>query len=378
MRNTMLLLLSTVLICCKQGPKDQISRVQNYNAETVTIDSKGKLLDLGYYLLISDVNLNGEILYLYNSYEHSIDEIDLRKLAFNKSYILEKEGPNGTGEFVNKLNLVDQNIFFLQSFGNSILMDKKGNLIQRVNWNFAIDSSGLPFENTPLIEIAVGTENIKVFGLSFDYSSRQVFLNVLDVGNNRVSQFDIEQENSYGNFVLAIDDPAAYTYLDPIVYIGEENELVIVSHQFSNELFLFDNKGNFIRKVNYQPKLTQKKAERHLLKPLSTHSELGKTYQSLLEQVIFGPPVWDNVNKRYLRLSAQRSFSDKKSKDNSLLPDIKEVKVFLSLFDQNFNLTSELLIEELTTEYVKYFIQGGKLWVFQNIDDELGFIVIDI
>jgi len=78
-----------------------------------------------------------------------------------------------------------------------------------------------------------------------------------------------------------------------------------------------------------------------------------------------------------LRLSAIRIFEDRKS-DDSMLPEIKQVKVYLSVFDAEFNLISESPIAELNTEFVKYFAKDGKLWVYQNFSDELGFIVIDI
>lgn len=83
------------------------------------------------------------------------------------------------------------------------------------------------------------------------------------------------------------------------------------------------------------------------------------------------------MNNRYFRLSARRIFKEREAK-GTLLPELQETKVYLSVFDAEFNLTSEVLVPELTTEFVKYFSKDGKLWVFENLADELGFIVIDI
>ncbi|SHN14363.1 protein of unknown function [Cyclobacterium lianum] len=96
-----------------------------------------------------------------------------------------------------------------------------------------------------------------------------------------------------------------------------------------------------------------------------------------MEQVRFGPPVWDKTTKRYLRLSAKRIFSDIRE-EGAFLPEIKEVVVYLSVFDEAFNLIAETAIPELSTDYVKYFSKNGKLWVFQNVDDEMGFIRLDM
>jgi hypothetical protein len=52
--------------------------------------------------------------------------------------------------------------------------------------------------------------------------------------------------------------------------------------------------------------------------------------------------------------------------------------VFVSVFDHEFNLVSELEIPELKNEGMKYFAKDGKLWISQNFSDELGFIVVDV
>ncbi len=89
------------------------------------------------------------------------------------------------------------------------------------------------------------------------------------------------------------------------------------------------------------------------------------------------PPVWDRVKERYLRLSSIKIFRERQAED-SFLPEIQEIKVYLSVFDAEFNLMFESAIPELTYEWGKYFAKDGKLWVYQNFSDELGFIIIDI
>ena len=55
----------------------------------------------------------------------------------------------------------------------------------------------------------------------------------------------------------------------------------------------------------------------------------------------------------------------------------KDCFVFLSVFDSEFNLISEIEIKELNDERLKHFAKDGKLWVAQNFSDELGFLVFD-
>lgn len=130
-----------------------------------------------------------------------------------------------------------------------------------------------------------------------------------------------------------------------------------------------------MKKVFYEPTLTPKSVKQVDKKGIVSVDILQNTYQGFLEQVKFSPPVWDQVNKRYLRLSAQRVYSDIKQ-ENSFLPQTKETKVFLTVFDEDFNLISEGEVPEFNSESVKYFAKDGKLWYFTNVDDELGFIVL--
>ncbi len=64
--------------------------------------------------------------------------------------------------------------------------------------------------------------------------------------------------------------------------------------------------------------------------------------------------------------------------ENAFLPQTKEAKIFLTVFDEDFNLISEGEIPEFNSESVKYFVKDGKLWYFTNIDDELGFVILTL
>ncbi|WP_280868271.1 DUF4221 family protein [Lunatimonas salinarum] len=201
-------------------------------------------------------------------------------------------------------------------------------------------------------------------------------MDVLSVAEKRIVRYDIDTERSYQNFILAPDDSQSYTYLDPLVFLTAENDVVLVSHQFSNEIYLFNSEGEHTQTVTYEPTRTLKRAKDLGGKVISSDQQVNDEYQKLLEQVRFGPPVWDSAKQRYLRLSARRIFSEHREEGSSL-PEIREVNVYLAVFDSGFNLIAEVKVPELESEYVKYFAKDGKLWVFRNFSDELGFLVVD-
>ncbi len=102
--------------------------------------------------------------------------------------------------------------------------------------------------------------------------------------------------------------------------------------------------------------------------------ERRKALQSYREQVSFGPLVWDPKNKRYYRLSSSSTFGEEKQ-ESRLLNETVNVDVYLSLFDREFNLISEIPLPQLNNQSsAKYFVKDGMLWIFENKDDEMGFV----
>lgn len=373
MRYLILIVVIYTFSSCKKEVNNQA--INDYSVDTVIVDSKERLLDLKNRILISDLDSEERSLFLYNSFDHSVDEVNLDDLEFVNSYNFEVEGPDGTGEHVNYFNISNEGLFFFKSFGKSGVFNRNGQLVQSIEWGNLIDSNSSKYTERPQNELLTNYNDLKVFGLSYDNKNRNVFLDVLSVQDSSVKRFDIDPEKSYHNFVLELGDPKYPTFIDPFVYMVYENYL-IVSHHYSSELILFNSEGKFVKTVYYNPKMTPTRVQ-ELNERITSSEQIQKEYQHFLEQVRFGPPVWDSIKKRYLRLSAKRIFSDT-LKEGSLLPETQEVKVFLTVFDAEFNLVSELAVPELNSEFVKYFAKDGRLWVAENFSDELGFIIIDV
>lgn len=53
-------------------------------------------------------------------------------------------------------------------------------------------------------------------------------------------------------------------------------------------------------------------------------------------------------------------------------------KCFLSVFDKDFNLIAESLVPDLNKRPDKHFVKDSQIWIFENIDDEMGFIRLSV
>lgn len=361
---------------CKKKDTSQENLNFGYSIDTVMIDSKERLLDLNGWILNSDLNHSESLFYLFNASNLSIDEIDLDRMEFVKSLSLEAEGSNGVGKFIFGLQILEDNTFFTKSFVLSTIINQNGHVLKRIDWDKANDLNGKKIEQFPrkteLITLSYGLNS---FGLSYDFSNRKVYLDILSVQDSIIQRLDADPKNSFHDFFFKFDDNM--NFLEPQVSLTLENKKVLLSHEFSNEVLVFDLQGNLEKLVEYEPKQTPKKAKIPDGPDLRSRDEIRKTYQQVLEQVRYEDLVWDKKNQRYFRLSSKRIFTTIFPNERSLLPEIKKNRVFVSIFDTNFNLMDELEVDELNDERIKYFAKDGKLWVAQNFNDELGFLVID-
>ena len=372
-KQTIFFFVFGLLFSCSQKATDDFGEVFSYSLDTLVIDSKDRNLDLSRNITNASVNMEKNTIYLFNKFDHSIDEINLEKLEYVQSIPFDKEGPNGTSH-INYIYALEDDLFFIKGSVKSGVYNKDAKLLKSADWSKVNDGDDFQMiRNELTLEYS---DSMKVFGLPFNFD-RSISLDILSVNTHTKETIEIDSEKAYQNNILEFDDDGRYFFLDPMVYLTSENGYAMVSHDFSNEIYIFNAAGEQVKKVSYEPTLTPKSVKQIDKKEIVSVAILEKTYQGFLEQVKFSPPVWDQENKRYLRLSAQREYTDIKP-ENAFLPQIKETKVFLTVFDDHFNLVLEGEIPELVTESTKYFVKDGKLWVFANLDDEMGFVRVSL
>jgi|GEM_PF-662243 len=363
-----LLVVVWLSFSCRQGNVEQQDLLTTYGVDTVLIESKGRILDVAGYMQASDISDNGASFYLFNRHDFSIDEINLEQKAFARTYPLEAEGPNGVGQFIFGLQVLGDSLMFLKSVPFSSIIDENGHVVQKVDWLAAKDTNGVQLNIAPpRMEAVVNYKDWRVVGTNLDFLKKTAFMGVFSLDQNQVTNVDIDPERSFPNYFLSVDN----NFRDPWVYLHADERFIYVSHTYSNEIILLNPEGEMVKVVHYEPKLTPRRANYPEVST-GTREQINREERKLLEQVSFQAPVWDSVNKRYFRLSAKRNFGN--GTDSAAAPG---THVFLSLFDEAFNLVSEIELKELNSVHFKNFAKDGKLWVSQSFSDELGFLVFD-
>ena len=84
-------------------------------------------------------------------------------------------------------------------------------------------------------------------------------------------------------------------------------------------------------------------------------------------------PVWDPEKQVYFRFSYLQEFAEVDGNGVN-----EKAEVYLSILDLDFNLVSETVVDGLDKRPNFHFAKDGKIWIFENIDDELAFVRLSI
>ncbi|MDN3688773.1 DUF4221 family protein [Cyclobacterium jeungdonense] len=374
---TFLAIILTISFSC--GKSQDSASVESivYSVDSVVVDSMGEILYLEYLLQVSDYCQEDEFLYNYSEFDHSIEKIDLDRLELVDKYPLQKEGPDGTGSWISSLKSMGNGKLFLAGqYGGHFNLE--GRLVKKFDWNnISLAQGGMDDKENVYQQMANPSFDHLAFGLVTDHSTNRISLKKLNIADTLISTFEIDPNGNYKKYTLG--DLTTYNKWDPRVFITSQQDELIVSHEFSNDFYVYSPEYDELQQVTYSSQHTPSKitiaTEGDVINSIEDRINALESYH---EQVSFGPLVLDPQNERYYRLSSSRTFGEEK-RERRLLHETTNIDVFLSVFDMEFNLLSETPIPELNTNpSAKYFVKDGMLWVFQNRDDEMGFVRVVI
>ncbi|WP_215223304.1 DUF4221 family protein [Echinicola shivajiensis] len=377
MKNLVFGVLMILFYSCQIKDKNQTLKSINYSIDTVFIDSKGEILDLKYNLDNSGLSNNKSSLYNLNHFDFSLEKIDLtQKELVSKNYFQEN-GPLGVGSSFTSFHVFsDDKILVSNDFYSAKIFNHNGDFIKKISlrdekWK----GEQLKEEEISRKKIFLRNSIAKLFtiiSVEGPLKSNKSELAVLDFNKKLISRFNIDPYQKFKSHSHSAPDNY---YMSPRIYLSEENNLALVSHEFTNEIYWFDNLSNELQLVDYKSTLTPNEVELKVNNRLGTREEFFEGYISMLSQIRFGPVVYDELNEQYYRLSYQLEFEESPNQ-NSAFPKVSKRKTFITAFNKEFNLVAEVLVPELDFTIPHYFAKDGKIWIFNNNNDELAFVCI--
>ena len=351
----------------------------NYSLDTVVIDPGDEILFLNSGLYPSRLSNDKKYLYNFDQSSLSLECIDLDILRLDSKIQFDREGPDGVGDNIWELRVVGKDSILLAGFGTVGLFNVNGKKLADIN----------------LAEIGKDQQSGDLWNVLNPMQlpgNPSLYMGIVSAGRGKgyvVAQWDAF-EDEYRTFSLSLfekskqfqadfDDGTSAMSIGAGEYLEIENHHVIMGFSATSAIHVLEPGADDFRLITYKEQLVPSEKTITFPEKIQDRSVLVKLLTQATEEILHYPPFWDEVNGVYYRLSQELIYEeDAEPLPNQFLPDPSSAKIYLSVYDKNFNLVAESKIPQLTKRVSRHFAKDGKIWIFENIEDEMGFVRLSI
>ncbi len=372
------LFLAVSACASKEEKKQAVSDQIRVSLDTVLVDSGDEFLYLQDYLYYSDLSIDKNYLFNFNSQDLVVEKIDLNQLRLEKRIQFEKEGPNGLSSSYPNFSILPDNNFLFWTYHFYKIFDQNSLMVK----DMQLDKISAEYlGNTEYFPRALyldENDSNRVVGLINHWETGVQFILDFDLASKTFEKIEVPelQKNLDYKIELLQDGTPAGGYGAVMYSLQVDREILISSSAF-NEVQILDMKNDsvYIKKWN-TPLVGSKKAYLPPITVERTSGELKDIVRKMEEEISYRGIVWDEKNQRYFRFSDRNHFGEDLNEYGGYV--ITGADIFLSIFDKDFNLIAEAEIAELTKTPTTYFTKDGDIWMFENINDELAFVIVKI
>lgn len=380
MKNFFITLLCCLLFACaekKGSERAELSQL-TFSLDTIMIDSGEEILYLRDNLWVSDISKDGKYLFNYNRKDAVMEKIDLDQQKLVGKILFEKEGPDGVGDYISDISITADESVVMWYYGLTSIFNQQAKLVRNLNFG-KITSGEVSESDTFLYSIYENSENPDRFlGFYLQWKDQNFFLLDVDVKNETYRKIELPELNKIKEFSvdLLFDGQWVGNFGADVRPEAFMDKIIITNNSF-NEAYIYDMSiDSLIMRAFNSVLLGNKKS---FLPPKQLDFESSQRWdvdRKLKEDINFGSIHWDAGNQRYLRLSYQEKFGEEMIENRGYKAIGAEV--FLSVFDKDFNLLAESVVPQLNKRAAKHFVKDGQIWIFENIDDEMAFLRLEI
>jgi hypothetical protein len=369
--------LSILLFSCgeKTIKEIQISTELSYTFDTVMVDAGDEFLHLNDNLFISDLSADGRYLFNWNRNTNTLEKIDLNELVLAKKINFEQEGPNGVGAFAFDFAVTqDENCLFWSS--KKGVWDQKGNLLRELPIDKILENTEHTDEVMLSRLVQIPNEPEKYLTLHRKWRSLDYYFLIFDFADDSFRKIELTELQKLSEFeIVMMYEGQLVGSFNAGAMQSIQNDKVILALNSFNQAYVYDMKMDSLSFKTWEGPLVGSQQTAQLPKEVPAEGkERAEAMRKADEQINYGSFIWDNENRKYYRFSVKSIFSDEMSEFETY--KVTGAEVFLSIFDQDFKLIAESKIPELQKRPAKHFVKDGKIWLYENIDEELGFVRI--
>jgi len=343
----------------------------SFSVDTIVVNPGEEIINLAWGLRLSDLSPDKRTLYLLDDKDKSVSVVDLEELKLLRKLPFESEGPNGIGQYLYAVQLLPDEQFLFSGFQNTGIYTFQGEKLENIKVSAAdVEGMNEADESSIWNGLRISSDKKYLFSTPGNFFEGTRDLVRVDFETKKGKVIDIPAMDIASEFRIVLrSDEMMSVYVEEIS-LQELNGKLIIQNTAGSDAYLYDYTADSLRLLTFDHKLVLKKKEGTVRNEVTSQKEFEDEMAKLSSQIGFEKFLWDDGSKRYFRFG--RIYQPKVDEKTPQKAD-----VFLFAYDQDFKLIGETQLKELTSVPAYPFFKNGKLWSYVNVEDELGFAVID-
>lgn len=343
-----------------------------FKGDTIVMDPGDQVVNLQFAPSLFGLSSDQQRYYFMHRNSGELTVFDLKGKKLIKKIQFEKEGPNSIPSFVSNFQLFDENHFLLTGFRIISTYDSAGKKLADIPFDKEKFPDLTDVEGYSLQTGLKANERQELFfSLPSDPKINRASLAIWDNSSSQSRLVSLPEFGFLTKFTLEFREGDNYSGAGfaSLNLKLEENRLLAFSSG-TTSIYTYDLSSDSLVFKTYTPSLVPAQAEVPAISEFTSRQAFDEAISLARSQIFFGDPIWDENRGIYLRFA-----SITKPNANPELPAKSEV--FLLAFDKELNLIGESAVEELHSQPSWAFFKDGKLWSYVNVNDELGFAVLE-
>ena len=378
MKYLLQVLLFSVLLACGSGdPSGESAKGEDlvFTLDTVQVDANGEILYLNSDLYYSVLDKDKKYLYNINRRTFSIEQIDLDRLELTNIYPFEEEGPDGIGGYMQSIDWLGEGRFLMSGYGKIGIFGSNGKKLSDIGPDevpaFEFGEEGGNVLNPVLLPGSVTS----YAGIYLSEGPPEPVILLWDTEDQSFRKIESPLFEKSRQYQSVFNDGTMTMYIGARDYLKVENDNVIQGLRESSDLYILEPGKEDFRIRTFESGWIPREKKTVFPEKINDRSMLEDLIKKSSAEINYQLPILDESRQVYLRLSHQLEYPESATTPpDRLIPVSTGARVYLTVYDAAFKMLKESRVPVLDKAPSRHFVKDGKIWIFENIADEMAFV----
>lgn len=371
-----LMALAALFSCAAKEEKSSSNILENlsYTVDTVVVDAGDDFLNLSGIIRTHSLNEDKSQFWFFEMSPKRLVQVDLNELKVQKKSVFEEEGPDGVGRNISDLEISPNGELYLKSYSSVGIYDQNGQKLQ----NLKFVPSG--------IDSTLARNSYAIFDKSvFDFGTKKIYSHpsFADAGEYRLLILNPETQSATSlpvSKMKIVDDYSRTQTFETesgkatsFYSVGSDITLlpgeVILSNAAMSGIYRLNIQTEKLEFIDIQHQNFPNTMDLEIIQNPTGPEQMFENQKKIWEHINYMELLWDDSRQLYFRFGIKSFMGDQ--------PGPPSVEYYLFVYDRNFKVLGETKLGGMEHSLWNSFFKDGKLWSYVNVNDELGFAVID-